>query len=499
MKKKKKKSKANKKTGCLLLEIGCEELPAGYIDEMFKIILKRKVMNDLGPLFGRLTEKWFEVDDVIVHATPRRIMVFVKNILLHQTELVSPGLFGPAKDRARDENGSWTKAALGFAKSLNVSPEKLSYKDRNGREHLFYDCPPDKGQSAQKVLPDIIQKWILSLKFPKSMRWDPNNLIRFARPIRSVVALLDKKVINFSIGKVKSGRISYGHRFLKGRTPIVRLTEANINQYKKKMKAAGVIIDFEERKSIIVKGLKKHSQGNVSFDKALIDEVANLVEYPVVLTGTFHKRFLELPGCVLESAMKSHQRYFPLHNKKGKLLPKFVFVANGVAKGASGGIVKGNEKVLAARLSDAEFFFKEDTKTTLADKSERLKSVVFLKETKTSYFEKQEHVSDVCKLMAENLKLSSGELETLLRASVLSKADLVTHMVGEFPDLQGQMGKEYALFDKEAPAAAEAIKEHYLPRFSGDVLPQTKIGAVLAFSDKLNTIVSCFDAGIEVT
>lgn len=466
-----------------MLEIGTEEMPAKAVDLGID-----ELKNNAAIL---LKDNRITFSDAETYGTPRRLALIVKDLAERQEDAVRE-VKGPAKKAAFDDAGRPTPAAIGFAGSQQVEVKNLEVRDIGG-EYVFAvkNLP---GQPVNKIMPALLPELIYSLQFPKSMRWGEGEM-RFVRPIRWLVAILDGEPVDFEVDGLKSGRRSYGHRFLSpGQIEIKK-----IDDYFGLLEKAKVMVDQVRRRETIISQVEKASEnagGKADMDLNVLDEVVNLVEYPHTSAGTFAHEFLTIPKAVVKMAMESHQRYFPVE-KDGRLLPAFIVVQNGSAD-FSAHVTKGHERVLRARLADAAFFFMEDTRRPLADKVDQLKGVIYQKKL-GSVFDKIERVGELCRWAADRLQFTSADKEYLLRAAYLCKADLVTGMVGEFPELQGIIGKEYALVDREPGEVAEAIAEHYLPRFAGDELPETIIGALLAVADKIDSVAGCFSVGLIPT
>lgn len=467
----------------LFLEIGTEEMPARFVVGACEQ-LKEKVEKWLGA--NRIS-----YGEVVSYETPRRFAVMVKGVN-EQQEDINEELRGPAKKIAVDENGEWTKAALGFARGKGLTPEDLYLQEVGGVEYVFAR-KHQAGQPTADLLPQL-QELITGLSFPKNMRWGAYDL-RFVRPIRWLVALFGTDVIPMEITGIKAGKETQGHRFL-GRPVQIEKPE----DYVSALAEQYVLVDPAERKQRIlaqIKDLETEKGWTVPIDEGLLDEVIHLVEYPTVLYGSFEEEYLEIPQEVLVTSMREHQRYFPVQNDNGDLLPHFITVRNGDERDLAT-VARGNEKVLRARLSDARFFYQEDQKLKIEDALARLENVVFHEELGT-IGDKIRRIQEVATAIGGAAKLSAAETEKLQRAAAISKFDLVTQMVYEFPELQGIMGERYARLAGEDETVARAIFEHYLPRFAGDRLPETNEGAVLSIADKLDTVVGCFAIGIIPT
>ncbi|EEU77347.1 glycine--tRNA ligase subunit beta [Enterococcus faecalis] len=467
----------------LLLEIGLEEMPAHVVTPS-RIQLEEKVIKFLD-------EHHLDYETVQSFATPRRLAVKVTAIPEKQAD-VEEEVKGPAKKIALDAEGNWSKAAQGFVRGQGVTTEDIVFKELNGVEYV-YVTKFTKGQSAKEVLTKL-NDVITSLTFPVTMHW-ANYDFEYIRPIHWIVALLDDEVIPFKVLDVTTGQTSRGHRFLGD-----NVTFQHANEYEAKLKEQFVVVQPNERKQMIVdqaNALAAEKNWQLALDEELLEEVTNLVEYPTAFVGSFDEKYLSVPDEVLVTSMKEHQRYFEVRNDQGLLMPHFIAVRNGDNVHLEN-VIKGNEKVLIARLEDAEFFYNEDKKLTIEACVEKLKNVTF-HEKIGSIYEKMQRVALIAQIIGRKVGLSEEELEDLKRASEIYKFDLVTNMVGEFPELQGIMGEKYALLQGEKPAVATAIREHYLPTSSEGELPETAIGAVLALADKLDSVFSFFSVGMIPT
>ena len=467
----------------LLLEIGLEEMPAHVVTPS-RIQLEEKVIKFLD-------EHHLDDETVQSFATPRRLAVKVTAIPEKQAD-VEEEVKGPAKKIALDAEGNWSKAAQGFVRGQGVTTEDIVFKELNGVEYV-YVTKFTKGQSAKEVLTKL-NDVITSLTFPVTMHW-ANYDFEYIRPIHWIVALLDDEVIPFKVLDVTTGQTSRGHRFLGD-----DVTFQHANEYEAKLKEQFVVVQPNERKQMIVdqaNALAAEKNWQLALDEELLEEVTNLVEYPTAFVGSFDEKYLSVPDEVLVTSMKEHQRYFEVRNDQGLLMPHFIAVRNGDNVHLEN-VIKGNEKVLIARLEDAEFFYNEDNKLTIEACVEKLKNVTF-HEKIGSIYEKMQRVALIAQIIGRKVGLSEEELEDLKRASEIYKFDLVTNMVGEFPELQGIMGEKYALLQGEKPAVATAIREHYLPTSSEGELPETAIGAVLALADKLDSVFSFFSVGMIPT
>lgn len=472
----------------LLLEIGTEEIPSGYI------LPALRQMEDL--FIEGLKKNRLSSGRASTFATPRRLGLFLEDVPERQPPLVEE-VQGPSQKVAFDQEGRPTRAALGFARVQGLDPKDLQLKETPRGTYLFA-IKTHAGEETIKLLPAIILGVIRSLSFPKKMRWrGPTPL--FARPIRWIVALLDSQIVELELNGLKSGRTTFGHPFLSGKS--LELEMADLGLYKGLLRQERVIVDLEERKAILRERINNilslHGSKLKDKDEELLDEITNLVEYPFPVECTFPEEFLRVPQEVVETAMKVHQRYFPVEDARGRLLPRFIVVTNRSDKEAPLA-VEGNERVLKARLADAKFFWEEDRKRSLWDRLSGLKEVVF-HERLGNYWDRMERIDRLSGYLALKLGLSSEERESLHRAARLSKADLLTQMVGEFPDLQGIMGYHYAREEGERQEVATAIMEHYLPRSAGDRLPQTRLGTILSLADKFDALSGCFSIGLIPT
>lgn len=467
-----------------LLEIGVEEMPARFLDPALAE-LKKLAAAALG-------ERRLDYKNLHTYGSPRRITLLVAGMAVSQAPLEKE-IKGPAVKVAY-KDGVPTRAAKGFAAGQGVKVTDLVQKSVGHVDYVFA-VKREAGRLAQEVLSSIFPDLISGLHFPKPMRWGEQEF-RFARPIRWIVSLFGTDVVEFEFTGLQAGRTTYGHRFL-SKKPVVLAQPAG---YVETMRKNYVLVDVNERKKEIwrqVGELAQAAGGAVEEDTDLLNEITNLVEYPTALIGEFNADYLKLPKEVLVTSMREHQRYFPVVDDKGQLLAKFIAVKNGAADHLD--IIRaGNEKVLRARLADADFFYQEDLKTPLAERVQELKKVVFQEKLGTVY-DKTVRVGETAAYLAGVLGIGEEAKEVALRTAALTKADLVTNMVNEFPELQGYMGREYALRGGEQEAVARAIYEHYLPRFAGDRLPQTMVGKILSIADKTDTIVGCFAIGIQPT
>ncbi|MEA2038854.1 MAG: glycine--tRNA ligase subunit beta [Thermodesulfobacteriota bacterium] len=468
----------------LLLEIGTEEIPSGY--------LKKGLADLRGLVEARLKENRIEMTEgLYVSGTPRRLVVIGNAISEIQKDLVQE-LTGPPKSVAYDKEGNPTRAALGFAKKQRIEVDKLECIETPKGEYL-YVRRTIQGRPTKDILSEVLPKLIADVPWPKSMRWGDVGFA-FARPIHWVLALLNGEVISFEVAGIRSGNTTRGHRFM---APGIKEV-SNVRDYLEKMRESYVIIDHQEREKLVLKAANEAAEaagGIPAKDQELVNTVANLVEYPSAVCGGFDRSFLCLPDSVLITPMKEHQKYFAVYDGKGQLMPNFVAVNNTVATDESV-VGKGHERVLRARLSDADFFFQEDRKRPLGDRLEDLKGVIYQADLGTSY-DKVERFTLLAEYLAQ--KVMPAKIDAVRSAARLCKCDLVTHMVTEFPSLQGVMGKEYAQIEGQPEEVCNAIYEHYLPTRAGGELPKSEIGAVVSSSDRMDTIVGCFAVGLEPT
>ncbi|WP_018931601.1 glycine--tRNA ligase subunit beta [Gracilibacillus lacisalsi] len=468
------------KTTNVLFEVGLEEMPARFMNDTEKQ-LKNKTIEWLKTI--RLAYQ-----NLTTYITPRRFAVLIEGLDYKQADQEEEAK-GPALKIARDDEGNWTKAAIGFSKGQGKSVDDLYVKEINGTEYVFVNKFL-KGKTQEELLPDF-KDIILSLNFPKNMRWADQNL-RFIRPIKWLVALQDENVIPFEIAGVQTSNVSFGHRFLGEKIEI--RTPSNYSQLLSKQY---VIAETTKRQQMIVEGIKQLEQENgwdIPVDDDLLTEVAHLVEYPTVFFGHFSEEFLHIPKEVLITSMKEHQRYFPVQTKDNQLLPFFIGVRNGT-NDHIGTVSRGNEKVLQARLQDAQFFYEEDQKQSIDNNLKQLDRMVF-QESLGTIADKVKRVIEISEIIATELDLTELEKKQIERAAKISKFDLVTNMVNEFTELQGIMGRKYATIFGEDDAVAQAIEEHYMPRNAHDKLPASVVGSVVSIADKIDTIVGCFAVGL---
>lgn len=469
----------------LLLEIGTEELPSLAVETAVEQLTSK----------GRsaLEEARLGFDELHVYATPRRLTLHAANVAARQSP-IEHEMKGPAKVAAFADDGTPQPPAIGFAKSQGVAVEDLIVKSIGTGEYVFA-VKAEAGRPAAELLPQILSDLVEGLSFAKSMRWG-NGDFRFARPVRWLVGLFGSDVVEFEIDGLRSGRRTNGHRLLA--PGAIEISDAA--DYFAKMEGASVIVD-QARRAELIRGQATLAAAEVGakavLDETTFREVVQLVESPHVVLGQFERVFTALPRDVLVASMQSHQRYFPVQDESGALTANFIVVHNG-DPAHDADICRGHERVLRARLADAAFFFEEDKKTPLSQKVERLKGVIY-QEKLGSYFDKQERILALVTEITRHVDADAETMAAAQRAAGLCKADLVSEMVVEFPTLQGTMGEVYARTSGENEATARAIGEHYLPRFSGDDLPQTMAGQVLSIADKIDSIVGCFGIGLIPT
>lgn len=467
----------------ILFEVGVEELPARFIDNAEKELFKK-------------TKDWLNdsrvaYEDIISFSTPRRLAVLIKNVDEKQLTITEE-VRGPAMKIAKDESGDWSKAAIGFTKGQGMSPEDIFTREVKNIEYIFVEKTIE-GKSTKEILPEF-KEIINSLHFQQTMRWGESSY-KFARPIRWLVALADKEVIPFEIANVETNRETRGHRFLGKHVQI-----SDASEYESLLEENYCIPNPKKRENIIIEQLKELEIKNnfkIIIDPELLTEVRNLVEYPTAFYGSYAEHFLNLPSEVLITSMKEHQRYFPVVNEELELLPYFVSVRNGDDQ-AIENVAQGNEKVLRARLSDGEFFYAEDQKNEIDFYLKKMETVVYQEKIGT-LAEKVNKVTAIAKEIGQLLEVDFTTAEKIGRAAEISKFDLMTDMVNEFPELQGVMGEKYALILGEDEEVAEAVKEHYLPVQAKDKLPKSQISTVVSIADKLDTVISSISVGLMPT
>ncbi|MCI5709449.1 glycine--tRNA ligase subunit beta [Veillonella caviae] len=465
----------------LLFEIGAEEIPAGFMPN---------ILGQLKQLaITKLNDAHLPFESIATYGTPRRLALIVTGLADTSAD-ISERHKGPSASIAYDTEGNATKAAIGFARGKGIDVADLVVEDG-------YICAETKtaGVPSKNIVADLLPELIHSLNFPKSMHWGSLDA-KFVRPVRWLVALLDEEVIPVEFATVTSSNVTRGHRFLGADEIII----ANPASYVQTLKDNFVMVDQDERRQVITDQLHviaNEKNADIVWDDDLLEEINYLVEWPTALCGGFEDSYLSLPDAAIITPMKDHQRYFPLVNKEGKLLPMFLTVRNG-SNHSIEVVQAGNERVLRARLDDAKFFFNEDRKKSLIDRQEGLTKIVF-QEGLGNLADKTERLLQLGRVFAETCGLHEDATVVLERATELAKTDLTTGMVTEFTELQGVMGKEYALLDGESEAVAEAIFEQYLPRFAGDLLPVTEAGKVLSIIDKIDNIVATFSRGLIPT
>lgn len=465
----------------LLFEIGAEEIPAGF---MPNILGQLKQLAET-----KLNDAHLPFESIATYGTPRRLALIVKGLADTSAE-ISERHKGPSASIAYDADGNPTKAAIGFARGKGLDVADLVVEDG-----YIYAETKTAGVPAKDIVSEMLPQLITGLNFPKSMHWGDLDA-KFVRPVRWLVALLDEEVIPVEFATVKSGNVTRGHRFLGAD----EITIKNAASYVDTLKENFVMVDQDARRELISKQLHDiaaSKNASIVWDDDLLEEINYLVEWPTALCGGFEESYLALPDAAIITPMKDHQRYFPLVDQEGKLLPMFLTVRNGSDHSIEV-VQAGNERVLRARLDDAKFFFNEDRKKPLIDRQDGLTKIVF-QEGLGNLADKTERLLTLGRVFSEECELHEDARVVLERATELAKTDLTTGMVTEFTELQGVMGKEYALLDGESPEVAEAIFEQYLPRFAGDVLPQTEAGKVLSIIDKIDNIVATFSRGLIPT
>ena len=465
----------------LLFEIGAEEIPAGF---MPNILGQLKQLAET-----KLNDAHLPFESIATYGTPRRLALIVKGLADTSAE-ISERHKGPSASIAYDADGNATKAAIGFARGKGLDVADLVVEDG-----YIYAETKTAGVPAKDIVTEMLPQLITGLNFPKSMHWGDLDA-KFVRPVRWLVALLDEEVIPVEFATVKSGNVTRGHRFLGAD----EITIKNAASYVDTLKENFVMVDQDARRELISKQLHDMAaskNASIVWDDDLLEEINYLVEWPTALCGGFEESYLALPDAAIITPMKDHQRYFPLVDQDGKLLPMFLTVRNGSDHSIEV-VQAGNERVLRARLDDAKFFFNEDRKKPLIDRQDGLTKIVF-QEGLGNLADKTERLLKLGRVFGEECGLHEDAAVVLERATELAKTDLTTGMVTEFTELQGVMGKEYALLDGESPEVAEAIFEQYLPRFAGDVLPQTEAGKVLSIIDKVDNIVATFSRGLIPT
>ena len=470
-------------TASILLEIGTEEVPSRFLPQ---------AIEDLTALAAK-TFGEYRIDhrDIAVYATPRRLSLMVSGVAATQKDNVKE-VFGPAKNAAFDPEGNPTKAATGFALSLGLAVSDLSLKQKGKGEYVVATVE-EKGRDTKTILPELLKKIILSLHFPKSMRWG-NGSMTFVRPIAWILAISGAEKIDFDIDGLKSGNQTKGHRFLSPASFQIK----DISTYRHFLETNFVLLDQNRRRDTIVKSMAQLIQNSglqAITDESLLETVNYLVEYPVPVLCSFDKDYLKLPKELLITVMKDHQKYFALQDAGGYLANNFIVISNTKAENAET-VRIGAQRVIKARFDDAKFYYSEDSAKPLADRIESLGDVTFHARLGT-LLEKTDRIASIAGFLAE--KLSSDMKDKAIRAARLSKTDLITGVVREFPELQGIMGKYYAYHDREERDVADALEEQYMPKSFGDRIPQSKVGAILSLADKIDNIVSFFSIGLIPT
>ena len=468
----------------VIFEIGVEEIPARFMPDMLADLERKgKALLDKNRLKYRAAHTC---------GTARRLTFYIEGIAPAQEDL-NEELKGPPKRAAFDNEGNMTAAAEGFARSQQVKLEELEVRVTPQGEYVFAKVFR-KGEPTVKILAKLFPELVSTLYLPLSMRWGEVDF-RFIRPIHWILALYGTEVVKCNIAGIKAGAKTYGHRFISGAKPL-RVVEPA--RYAAVLKKAKVMVDSTERRAAIARAVEaaaKQGGGRVFMDEELLDEVNFLTEWPAALLGEFDPQFLKLPEDVLVTSMKKTQKYFSVRGKGNKLLPKFIMVANYSTPSSASLIKRGAADVLRARLTDARFFFEEDKKVSLADRVGKLSGISFFEKLGT-LLEKKDRIKELAAFIGSKLHYSEAALADIARAAELAKADLVTHMVYEFPALQGIVGREYALQEGEKPEVAQGIFEHYLPRFTGDKLPAAETGIAVALADKLDALLAAFSIGL---
>jgi glycyl-tRNA synthetase beta chain len=462
----------------LLLELFSEEIPAR---------MQAGAARDLERLMvGALTDRGYLFEGIKAFAGPRRLTLAIAGLPAKQKD-VREELKGPKTDAPQ--------AALdGFLKKTGLTKDQLKV-EKTPKGDVYIAVIERAGRETPHVLAEIIPEVMAKLPWPKSMRWKPGSTVRWVRPLHSILATFDGELVPFAFAGISSGLHTRGHRFLSEG----KIEAKRFDDYAQKLKAAHVVLEAEERSAIIFEGVKQaafvHGLEMIP-DEGLLAEVSGLAEWPVVYVGTIQDEFMDVPAEILQTSMRTHQKYFSLRDPKtGKMANRFALVANMVAKDGGKEIVAGNERVLRARLSDAKFFWDEDRKHTLESRVEKLKGIVFHAKLGTQF----ERVERIERLAGEIAAKIGADVTKAKRAARLAKADLTTGVVGEFPELQGVMGRYYALHDKEDVAVADAIRDHYKPVGPSDAVPSVPVSIVVALADKLDALTGFFAAGEKPT
>ncbi len=467
-----------------LMEIGCEEIPSRFLPGAMEQLEQGAA--------SLLEENRLGYGNIETYATPRRLVVLIKELESEQADLVEK-VKGPPKDKAYDEQGEPTKALHGFVKSQGITMEQVEEEVIKNARYLVAR-KEISGRPTEELLPDLMPQLIRKLSFPKPMYWQSKD-VRFARPIRWILALYGSKTARFKFAGLEAGNKTYGHRFLAPGPFEIN----SADEFFSCLEENYVVLDHNRRRDIILEQLKEKAEekgGVALIDDDLLEEVTYLVEYPLAVDGTFDEAYLDLPQEVPITTMQHHQRYFPIVEKEsGRLLPYFIGISNNKFHP---NVRKGYSKVLQARLADGRFFFNEDRKEPLENYVTKLQSVVFL-ESLGTLDQKRARLVELSEKLGQELNLAEDRIDIARRIAHLCKADLVTSMVKEFTELQGVMGREYARLSGEPEKVAVGIFEHYLPRYPGDSLPSIKEAALVSLADRVDTLAGCFATGIQPT
>ncbi|TRW55972.1 glycine--tRNA ligase subunit beta [Lactococcus lactis] len=461
-----------------LLEIGLEEIPAHLVTPSINQLAER--------MEAFLNENRLKFDKIIKFSTPRRLALIVEE-LSDSSEAIDEEVKGPSAKIAKDAEGNWSKAIQGFSRGQGATPDDLILKG-----DYYYAKKHVDGVKSEEILSKVGDEVIAKMTFSTYMKWGNNDFL-FVRPIQWIVSLLEDEIVAFDLLDVTANRFSRGHRFLAN----VEIELKNANDYASKMPENFVLVDAEHRKAEIsaqILALASENNWQVTLHKDLLEEVNNIVEYPTAFVGSFDPKYLSVPAEVLVTSMRDNQRYFEVYNQEGQLAPNFISVRNGNAEHIEN-VVLGNEKVLVARLEDAEFFWKEDQKLKIEDLVAKLAKVTFHAKI-GSITEHMARTKLIAAKLADIAGLTDEEKVDVARSAEIYKFDLLTGMVGEFDELQGVMGEKYALLAGENANVAAAIREHYMPTSADGQLPETKVGSVLAVADKIDSVLSFFNVGL---
>ena len=461
-----------------LLEIGLEEIPAHLVTPSINQLAER--------MEAFLNENRLKFDKIIKFSTPRRLALIVEE-LSDSSEAIDEEVKGPSAKIAKDAEGNWSKAIQGFSRGQGATPDDLILKG-----DYYYAKKHVDGVKSEEILSKVGDEVIAKMTFSTYMKWGNNDFL-FVRPIQWIVSLLEDEIVAFDLLDVTANRFSRGHRFLAN----VEIELKNANDYASKMPENFVLVDAEHRKAEIsaqILALASENNWQVTLHKDLLEEVNNIVEYPTAFVGSFDPKYLSVPAEVLVTSMRDNQRYFEVYNQEGQLAPNFISVRNGNAEHIEN-VVLGNEKVLVARLEDAEFFWKEDQKLKIEDLVAKLAKVTFHAKI-GSITEHMARTKLIAAKLADIAGLTDEEKVDVARSAEIYKFDLLTGMVGEFDELQGVMGEKYALLAGENANVAAAIREHYMPTSADGQLPETKVGSVLAAADKIDSVLSFFNVGL---